>query len=500
MARLRKVLVANRGEIARRVFRTCRAHGIATVAVYSDPDRTAPHVADADEAVDIGPAAASASYLRTDRIIAAARQTGADAIHPGYGFLSENPDLVAACEAAGIVFVGPPAEAMHVMGDKIRARTAMANASVPVVPGRDHIESHADAAAAAAEIGYPLMVKASAGGGGKGMRIVHRPEDLESAYDAAAREAVAAFGDGRLFVERAVLTARHVEIQVMADAHGNVVHLGERDCSVQRRHQKVIEESPSPSPQMNPEVRAAMGDVATRAARAVGYRGAGTVEFLFEETDAGPRYYFLEMNTRLQVEHPVTEEVTGRDLVWDQLRVAAGEPLGYTQDDVKMRGHAVQCRIYAEDPRSFLPRPGTAELVVWPVGPGIRVDAAVESGVTVSSHYDPMIAKLVAWGPDRDRAIARMRAALDDTVILGVQTNLSLHQRVLAEPSFVAGAVSTRYLDERPALTAEAEPGPLRDRIAIAAAAAAQLASGLERGRAAAPVVSAWRSSATWRS
>ena len=499
MTGLRKVLVANRGEIARRVFRTCRAQGIGTVAVFSEPDRAAPHVADADEAVAIGPAAAADSYLRVDRIIEAAKRTGADAIHPGYGFLSENPDLVAACDAAGIVFVGPPAQAMHLMGDKIRARDAMSAAKVPVVPGREDVQSHADARAAAEEIGYPLMIKASAGGGGKGMRIVRRTEDLDAAYDGARREAIAAFGDGRLFVERAVMHARHVEIQVMADTHGNVVHLCERDCSVQRRHQKVIEESPSPSKQMNPDVRARMGEVATRAARAVGYVGAGTVEFLFEETSEGARYYFLEMNTRLQVEHPVTEMVTGRDLVWDQLRVAMGEPLGYEQSDVTMRGHAVECRLYAEDPRSFLPRPGHASMVQWPAGPGIRIDAAVESGVDVSSHYDPMIAKLVAWGPDRAAAIARMQAALSQTVVLGVETNLSLHQRVLADEAFAAGAVSTRYLDERPDLVTEPEPGPMGDRVAIAAAAAMRLAGALDRSRDAAPIASAWRRSARWR-
>jgi acetyl/propionyl-CoA carboxylase alpha subunit len=320
------------------------------------------------------------------------------------------------------------------------------------------------------------MIKASAGGGGKGMRIVHEPGKVMAAYASAVREATAAFGDGRIFMERAVMRARHVEIQIMADAHGNAVHLGERDCSVQRRHQKVIEESPSPSPQMTPQVRAAMGDVATRAAQAVDYRSAGTVEFLFEETEAGARFYFLEMNTRLQVEHPVTEAVTGRDLVWDQLQIAAGVPLGYGQSDVVLRGHAIECRIYAEDPRTFLPRPGTLSRVRWPEGGNVRIDAAVGSGSAVSSHYDPMIAKVITWGPDRPMAVARMRRALGDMTLLGIETNLSLHMRVFEEPDFVHGsAVTTRYLDEHPSLVEVPNDGPDTDgalRAAVAAAAA----------------------------
>jgi acetyl-CoA carboxylase biotin carboxylase subunit len=502
MPPITKVLVANRGEIARRVFRTCRERGIATVAVYSAADRGAPHVCDADEAVEIGPAAARESYLRVDRIVDAARRTGADAIHPGYGFLSEKPELVAACLDAGIVFVGPPVRAMEVMGDKIRSREAMTAAGVPVVPGVEDVRSLEAARDAAAAIGFPVMVKASAGGGGKGMRIVHRAEDLQAAYEGAAREAEAAFGDGRLFVERAVLRARHVEIQVMADTHGEVVHLGERDCSVQRRHQKVIEESPSSSAQMGPEVRAQMGDVATRAARAVGYVGAGTVEFLFEETEAGPRFYFLEMNTRLQVEHPVTEAVTGRDLVWDQLRVASGEPLGYRQADVHMQGHAVECRIYAEDPHTFLPRPGPVRVLRWPCTPCVRIDAAVEAGAEVSSHYDPMIAKVVAWGPDRATAIARMRAALADTVILGLETNLELHHRVLGDPDFCAGRITTRFLDEHPSLL-RAGGHAEGDLVAAVAAAAAISASARSASTTASDAPraasTAWRRAARWR-
>jgi len=501
-----KVLVANRGEIARRVFRTCRERGIATVAVYSDADATAAHVLDADEAYRIGPAAAAQSYLRVDAIIDAAKKSGAQAIHPGYGFLSERAELVAACDAAGITFVGPPTRAMEVMGDKVEARRAMIAANVPVVPGVDAVDGPDRAEQVVDEIGLPVMIKASAGGGGKGMRVVQKREDVRGAFEAAAREALASFGDDRIFIERAVMRARHVEIQVMADKHGNCVSLGERDCSVQRRHQKVIEESPCPSAQMNPEVRAHMGRVATQVAAAVDYVGAGTVEFLFEETDDGPRFYFLEMNTRLQVEHPVTEAITGRDLVWDQLRVAAGEPLGYGQDDVTFHGHAVECRIYAEDPVSFLPRPGPVDHVRWPEGGGMRVDAAVTSGTEVSSHYDPMIAKLTCWGADRPAAIAKMRAALAETVILGIETNIPLHLRVLAEPDFADGrAVDTRYLDNHPqVLEAATSDGEQPDDVQIAVAAAAALHASDNVGTVAAAsgaqsAASAWRRSSRWR-
>lgn len=503
---IRSVLVANRGEIARRVFRTARAHGLRCIAVYSDADADALHVAEADDAVHVGPAAAAQSYLLPERILEAAKQTGADAIHPGYGFLSERSSFASACEAAGIRFIGPPGAAMDVMGDKERARAAMIAAGVPVVPGKDGLSSSADAEAAAAEIGFPVMIKASAGGGGKGMRIVDDPSRVAAAFDAARREAKAAFGDDRIFMERAVIGARHVEIQVLADAHGNVVHLGERDCSVQRRHQKVIEECPSPSPQMSAEVREQMGAVAVQAAKAVGYRSAGTVEFLFEETPDGPRFYFLEMNTRLQVEHPVTELVTGRDLVWDQIRVAMGEPLGFEQSDLAMHGHAIECRLYAEDPVSFLPRPGRLTRVRWPEGEGIRVDGAVTSGSDVSSYYDPMIAKLATHGATRAEAIARMKRALQDTVLLGIETNLPLHQRILDEADFCEGtAVTTRYLAEHPDVSAPA--GEIAPEVAraIAAAAAAAHASGTASvapgpGGDEAAQSSAWRRSARWRS
>ncbi|HEY8375576.1 MAG TPA: acetyl-CoA carboxylase biotin carboxylase subunit [Nannocystis sp.] len=498
----RKILVANRGEIALRVFRTCAERGIATVAVYSDADRDALHTALADEAVHIGGAAAADSYLRVDRILAAARATGAEAIHPGYGFLSERAHFVRACREAGIVFIGPDERAMEIMGDKVGARRAMREAGVPVVPGFDDITGVEQAEAAAREIGFPVMLKAAAGGGGKGMRIVHDPGELRRAYEGAAREARAAFGDDRMLLERAVLNARHVEIQIMADRHGEVVHLNERDCSVQRRHQKVIEECPSPSSQMTPAVRAAMGEVAVRAARAVGYCGAGTVEFLFEETASGPRYYFLEMNTRLQVEHPVTEATCGRDLVWDQIRVAAGQPLGYRQADVELRGHAVECRLYAEDPRTFLPSPGLVRQLRWPVGAHLRIDTAVAAGSVVSSHYDPMIAKITAWGPDWPAALARMREALRDTVVLGIDTNLAFHLRVLAEPDFLAGDFSTRYIEQHPELLAAHEPDEAEGR-AIAAAAALRAAASLARVRVTqdtGPSISAWRRAERWRS
>ena len=504
----RKILVANRGEIALRVFRTCAEHGIRTVAVYSDADSDALHALQADEAVHIGGSTAAESYLKADKILAAAKATGAEAIHPGYGFLSERAHFVEACKAAGVVFIGPDVRAMEVMGDKIGARKAMAAAGVSVVPGVNDIERFEHAEAAVQEIGYPVMLKASAGGGGKGMRIIHEAGELRRAYEAACREAKAAFGDDRMLMERAVLTARHVEIQLMADRHGTCLYLNERDCSVQRRHQKVIEESPSPSPQMTPEVRAAMGEVAVRAARAVDYAGAGTVEFLFEERPEGPRFYFLEMNTRLQVEHPVTEATCGRDLVWDQIRVAAGQPLGYTQAEVELRGHAIECRLYAEDPRQFLPSPGDIRRLRWPVGAHIRIDSAVAEGSVVSRFYDPMIAKMTVWGPDRLSALRRMREALKETVILGIETNLAFHLRVLDEPDFLRGDFSTRYIDTHPALTAAHEVTEI-DSQAIAAAAAVHAAVALGRGQPSAAdgaagstgpqPASPWRRAASWR-
>lgn len=497
----KKILVANRGEIAIRVFRTCRQHGISTVAVFSEGDADALHVTEADEAVFIGPTPSSESYLVIESIIAAAKRVGADAIHPGYGFLSERAPFVEACDAAGIVFIGPGVRAMEVMGDKVRARLAMKSAGIPLVPGCEEINSVEDALEAASEIGYPVMLKASAGGGGKGMRIVHDDDELRRGYAASSREARAAFGDGRLFVERAVVQARHVEVQIMADRHGAVVALNERDCSVQRRHQKVIEEAPSPSPQMSPEVRQKMGEVACRVAASVDYCGAGTVEFLFEEHDDGPRFYFLEMNTRLQVEHPVTEETTGHDLVWEQLRVAAGEALGYGQSDIALRGHAIECRIYAEDPRRFLPSPGLISRLRWPLGSGIRIDTAVCEGSEVSSHYDPMIAKITVHAGCRSKAIEKMRRALEDTVILGVHTNLEFHLAALSEPDFLSGNFTTNYIAEHPALTEEREISETKSRAVAAAAAAAALAGHRSSGGHASDVggLSRWQGAVRWR-
>jgi len=483
-------------------MRTCRARGIGTVAVHSEADRTSLHVAEADEAVEIGPAPAAESYLVIPRLIDAAKRTRAEAIHPGYGFLSERAEFAAACDAAGITFIGPSPSAIAMMGDKVRARTAMIAARVPVVPGRDDLSDVADAIAAADAIGFPVMLKASAGGGGKGMRIVRSREGVKLAFEAAQREAIAAFGDGRLFLERAILNARHVEVQVMADRHGTTVHLGERDCSVQRRHQKVIEESPCPSSQMTPRLRDAMGEIATRAAAAIGYVGAGTIEFLLEETAEGPAFYFLEMNTRLQVEHAVTECVTGRDLVWDQIRVASGDPLGFTQAEVVLRGHSVECRIYAEDPTTFLPRPGRVVAIRWPEGGTVRVDAAVTSGSDVSSHYDPLIAKITTWGQDRKAAIAEMRRALGELVIVGLTTNVPLHRRILEEPDFAAGtSVTTRYLDDHPELVVRSDGTiPSKTSEAIAAAVAIAAASSLNSpSQNVADVGSSWRHSARWR-
>lgn len=500
--KISKLLVANRGEIATRIFRTCKEHGIATVAVYSEGDKDAPHVSAADEAYCVGPTPSAQSYLKVDAILDAVSRSGADAVHPGYGFLSERSHFAKACADAGIVFVGPDGHAMEVMGDKVAARQAMLAAKVPVVPGREDLSTVKEVQEAAQEIGFPVMLKASAGGGGKGMRCVEAPEALESAFLAAQRESMAAFGDDRVFIERAVMKARHVEVQLMADRHGNVIALNERDCSVQRRHQKVIEEAPCPDPSFTPELRAQMGEIACQAARAVNYVGAGTVEFLYEVRPEGPAFYFLEMNTRLQVEHPVTEATCGRDLVWDQIRIAQGELLGLSQGEVRLDGHALECRIYAEDAQRFLPSPGKILRLRWPEGPGVRVDAAVKEGSVVSSHYDPMIAKLITWGPDRERALARMQRALSETVILGIETNIAFHQRVLADAEFRAGSVDTQWVDRRPDLR-EAVP-PESESLDAMAAAVAFHARSQATGRAgvskAAPAgLSAWQRAQLWR-
>ena len=442
---IRTLLVANRGEIAVRVIRTCRERGIEAVAVYSDADADALHVRLADRAVRLGPAPSSESYLVAERVLDAARQTGADAVHPGYGFLSENADFARACAAAGVTFVGPPPQAIHLMGDKTEARKLMAQADVPMAPGTpDAIADPAEAERVAGEIGYPVLVKAAAGGGGKGMRVVDRAEDFEGAFERATSEAQNAFGDGRVYVEKYLVGPRHIEIQVLADTHGNVVHLFERDCSIQRRHQKVIEEAPSAV--LSPELRAAMGAAAVQAARACDYVGAGTVEFLL---DADHRFYFLEMNTRLQVEHPVTELVTGLDLVAEQIRIAEGEPLGYAQDEVRMWGHAVECRVYAEDvPAGFLPAPGPLLRHRPPSGPGVRVDSGVEEGDEIPVYYDPMVAKLCTWAPTREQAIRRMDRALGEYDVAGVRTTIPFCRTVMNHPAFVSGHFDTGFVGE----------------------------------------------------
>jgi acetyl-CoA/propionyl-CoA carboxylase, biotin carboxylase, biotin carboxyl carrier protein len=442
------VLVANRGEIAVRVIRTLRRLGIRSVAVYSDPDADARHVQEADTSVRLGPAAARESYLDIDKVLDAAARTGAQAIHPGYGFLSENAHFAAACERAGVVFLGPPARAIEVMGDKITAKNAVSAFDVPVVPGvAEPGLSDDDLVAAADEVGYPVLIKPSAGGGGKGMRLVEDPTRLREALVSARREAASSFGDDTLFVERFVLRPRHIEVQVLADAHGNVVHLGERECSLQRRHQKVIEEAPSPL--LDSQTRARIGTAACNTARSVDYIGAGTVEFIVS-ADRPDEFFFMEMNTRLQVEHPVTEQVTGLDLVEWQLRVAAGEKLPFAQDDIELRGHAIEARVYAEDPaRGFLPTGGQVLQVFEPSGTGVRVDSSLLNGTVVGSDYDPMLSKVIAYGADRDEALARLDQALAQTAILGVQTNIEFLRFLLADERVRAGDLDTALLDER---------------------------------------------------
>ncbi|MGO2037258.1 MAG: acetyl-CoA carboxylase biotin carboxylase subunit [Brevibacterium sp.] len=440
------VLIANRGEIALRVIRTCRRLGIRTVAVYSDADAHAAHVKAADTAVHLGPAAASESYLRIDKVIAAARATGAEAIHPGYGFLSENADFSAACDDAGIVFLGPGTHAIRTMGDKITAKNAVSQRGVPLVPGtKDADMSNESLVAAAADIGFPVLIKPSAGGGGKGMHSVYEPADLPAALETARREAASSFGDDTLFLERLVATPRHIEVQVMADAHGNVIHLGERECSLQRRHQKVIEEAPSAL--LDEATRARIGQAACETAKSVGYVGAGTVEFIVG-ADRPEEFFFMEMNTRLQVEHPVTEEVTGVDLVELQLRVGAGEVLPLAQDDITMTGHAIEARIYAEDPsRGFLPTGGRALDVVFPSGEGIRVDAGLEAGQQVASDYDPMIAKLIVHAPDRTAALKRLDAALAASAVPGIVTNIDFLRTLATDSRVISGELDTSLID-----------------------------------------------------
>jgi acetyl-CoA carboxylase biotin carboxylase subunit len=487
-----KVLVANRGEIAVRVLRALREAGIRGVAVYSDVDRASLHVRLADEAYPIGPAPAASSYLDIGRILDAARRSGAEAVHPGYGFLSENAEFAAACEAAGLVFIGPPSQAIRRMGSKTEARRVAQEAGVEVVPGAGQAAGSAEEAARAAErLGYPVLLKASAGGGGKGMRPVAGPAEIGAAFRDAASEAERAFGDGTLYVEKRLARPRHIEVQVLADAHGNAVHLGERECSVQRRHQKIIEECPSPLAAGHPRMRTAMGDAALRVARNAGYINAGTIEFL---VDAENRFYFLEMNTRLQVEHPVTELVAGLDLVQLQLQVAAGERLPFRQEEVAWRGSAIECRVYAEDPENhFYPSPG--RITAWrePGGPGVRVDSGVYSGWNVPLEYDPLLAKLVAWAPDRASAIARLERAIGEFHATGVKTTLDFFSRLLRYDAFRRGALHTGIIEEF--LATEDKSREDRPEIhEIAALVAAIHASPAEPGAGPAPRAGLWRS------
>ncbi len=442
---IKKVLIANRGEIAIRVMRSCREMGIGTVAVFSEADRSSQHVRYADEAYFIGPSPSSESYLVINKIIETARISGADAIHPGYGFLSENADFSERCKEEGLIFIGPSAKAISTMGDKIRARETMIGAGVPVVPGtKQAIRDEAEAEKTAAKIGFPVMIKASAGGGGKGMRLISDQKNLLPGLRAARSEALSAFGDDSVYLEKYIESPHHIEFQILADKHGNVIHLCERECSVQRRHQKVIEETPSPF--MTGALRERMGNDAVAAARAVNYEGAGTIEFL---VDGKRNYYFLEMNTRLQVEHPITEMVVGIDLVKEQIRIAAGEKLSYAQSDVRQNGHAIECRIYAEDPdNQFMPSPGTIRHISQPSGPGIRVDGYVYPGYEIPLYYDPMISKLIAWSATRNAAIQRMKRALREYKITGVKTSLKFLENVMENDQFAKGIYDTHFIDE----------------------------------------------------
>ncbi|MBS2006275.1 MAG: acetyl-CoA carboxylase biotin carboxylase subunit [Cyanobacteria bacterium SZAS TMP-1] len=441
---IQKVLIANRGEIALRVIRACREMGISTVAVYSQADAESLHVKLADEAYCIGPPQSGRSYLHIPAIISTAVVTGADAIHPGYGFLSEISNFAQICADHRIKFIGPSVVAIESMGDKSSAREAMRAAGVPVVPGSHGlITDEAEASKLADEIGFPVIIKATAGGGGRGMRVANDAGQLLNALASAQSEASAAFGDGGVYIEKYLKPIRHVEIQVMADQHGNVIHLGERDCSVQRRHQKLIEESPSPA--LTPELRARMGKAAVDAAKNIGYEGAGTVEFIFSNGD----FYFMEMNTRIQVEHPVTEFITGTDLIKEQIRVASGEKLSWTQEQIKFTGHAIECRINAEDPdRNFMPSPGRVDAYIAPGGPGVRVDSHCYPGYVIPQFYDSLVSKLIVWGADRPEAIARMQRALDEYAITGIKTTIPFHQRVLSHPVFQKGDVSTDFVEK----------------------------------------------------
>ncbi|MCP4581811.1 MAG: acetyl-CoA carboxylase biotin carboxylase subunit [candidate division Zixibacteria bacterium] len=440
----KKILIANRGEIAVRVIRACRDMGIKSVAIFSDADKYAQHVRLADEAYNVGPAPSAQSYLVVEKIIDAAKQSGAEAVHPGYGFLAENAGFAAEVARAGLEFIGPPPEAIEMMGDKMAARRAMIDSGVPVVPGTEKpVKGEEKSIEIAKDVGFPVMIKAAAGGGGKGMRVVKSVDEIKSALRGAASEAKSAFGDDRIYIEKYLPQPRHIEIQILADKHGNYIYLGERECSIQRRHQKVIEEAPSPV--VDSKMRQQMGEAAVAAAKACNYFNAGTVEFL---VDKDMKFYFLEMNTRLQVEHPITEMITGLDLAVEQIKIAAGEKLALKQDDIKISGHAIECRVYAEDPVDFLPATGTIRNYREPAGPGVRIDSGVYGGAEISVYYDPLISKLVTYGKDRSQAIARMERALAEYLITGVTTNLSFHMKLLEHPEFLKGNLSTHFIEE----------------------------------------------------
>ncbi|RGC72963.1 acetyl-CoA carboxylase biotin carboxylase subunit [Lachnospiraceae bacterium AM23-2LB] len=442
---IRKILIANRGEIAVRIIRACREMGIASVAVYSEADRESLHTQLADEAICIGPAASADSYLSMERVLSAAITSGADAIHPGFGFLSENSKFAALCEQCGLVFIGPKAEVIQKMGHKSQARNTMSQAGVPVIPGTTDPVYHAkDGLEEAGKIGYPVMIKAALGGGGKGMRVSDSPEEFERCFRTAQKEAQMAFGDGTMYLEHFVRHPRHIEFQILADMFGNVIHLGERDCSVQRNHQKLIEESPCAA--ISPKLRKAMGKAAVKAAKAVGYTNAGTVEFLLEKSG---KFYFMEMNTRIQVEHPVTEWVTGLDLIKEQIRIASGLPLRIKQEDVCLTGHAIECRINAEDPKkNFRPSPGEITELHFPGGKGIRIDSAIYSGYTVPAFYDSMLAKLIVHADTREEAIAKMRSALGEVIIDGIETNLNYQYEILGHPDYCSGEIDIEFIEK----------------------------------------------------
>jgi len=498
----RKILVANRGEIAVRIIRACREMGIPTVAIFSEADRDALHVRYAREAYPVGPAPSAQSYLRIGTILEVAKRAGAEAIHPGYGFLSENPEFSRACRDAGIVFIGPPPEAMEAMGDKVRSRELMTRAGVAVVPGSPPLRDAAHAAREAASIGYPVLLKASAGGGGRGMRVVRRAAELPSLFAQARGEALSSFGDDTVFLEKFVDRPRHIEVQVLADAHGHCIHLGERECSIQRRHQKLIEEAPSPV--IDEAAREAIGAMAVRAAQACGYVSAGTVEML---RGSDGSFYFMEMNTRLQVEHPVTEMVYGIDLVKAMIEIAAGAVRPWEAQPIHPRGHAIECRIIAENPAAgFVPSPGTIRALRAPGGPGLRWDGGVYGGFVVPVHYDPLLAKLIAWGATREEAAARMVRGLNELRVDGVATWISFHRRVMGHPAFLAGDLHTGFLEEHPELV-RPEQDPWLDDVAVLAAAVAhfrrfeQLSAAASRPAGGARGPSGWKRAARpgWR-